>query len=352
MKRMTSLSSWLMGLPSSSLEQGLKNDLTYFLNTPEERVNLIGNIGAKLNSEKIKNLKQLFPDALSFSDEEIKLVVELEEFIRSSSYPDKSELRFELHHDKKKLYASLWEKLGLEKLPGWMGVKVPIIENTDISSLLRAWKTKPAENLNVEASRGLEILWHHLSQAHAKKPVVHPSGVQPAIQDLPTTTNLGNSPTAEVPLGVDQSPTKTTGLASPGDNLETKQKAVNDYIEYLVTKLNKRNIPQLEKGAKLEVQKDLPPYEQKLMVRYNAMLDLHEKITHSKNAPAPLDEKQVTELLSICQSSKPDWDERDLWQKVLDCFTFGITAVLRNFLSTERVHQGEIGALVSPSKKP
>ncbi len=340
---MTSLRSWLMGLPSSSLEQGLKNDLTYFLNTPEERVNLIGNIGDQLNSEKIENLKQLFPDALSFSDEEIKLVVELEEFIRSSSYPDKSELRFKLHHDKKKLYASLWEKLGLEKLPGWMGVKAPIIENTDISSLLRAWKTKPAENLNVEASRGLEILLHHL----------HPSGVQPAIKDFTTTTNLGNSPTAEVPLGVDQQPIiETKKLASPDNDLETKQKAVNDYIEYLVTKLNKRNIPQLEKWAKLEVQKDLPPYEQKLMVRYNAMLDLHEKITHSKNAPAPLDEKQVTELLSICQSSKPDWDERDLWQKVLDCFTFGITAVLRNFLSTERVHQGEIGALVSPSKKP
>ena len=175
----------------------------------------------------------------------------------------------------------------------------------------------------------------------------------------PSAAKIETSEAAGATAEARQSPSQSSAQdtpqiltpVNPDDNLEVKKEAVCKYLKLLAAKLKERNI-QVENAARLAVQKDLPPYEQKLIARYNAMLDLHDMITQSIKESAPLDENQATDLLSTCVSNKPDWDERDLLKKVLDCFSLGLTALWRHFMSRESAHQGEIEALVSPSKKP
>lgn len=104
------------------------------------------------------------------------------------------------------------------------------------------------------------------------------------------------------------------------------------YKDHLENKLK-------ENGVGIPPPKEMPEETssmvKKMVTRYQAVLDLGEKIKDKESLTAG-DMKFAKEQINKCLNNRPDWSERPFLQKLTDVLSIGIKPLYRAFFSKEK----------------
>ncbi len=118
------------------------------------------------------------------------------------------------------------------------------------------------------------------------------------------------------------------------------------YENYLENKLRENGV---EIPLPKEMPEDTPPIIQKMVTRYQALLDLGARI-QGKEKLDENDVKFATSQIKKCLDNKPDWAERPFLQKLTDVLSLGIKPLYRTFFSKEKELQTTIEQSIETPK--
>lgn len=125
------------------------------------------------------------------------------------------------------------------------------------------------------------------------------------------------------------------------------QSSVHLYLKHLEKKLTDNKIGYIT-GEALIMTKRLSPMQEKLITRYNTILDLDKTI--GKPHLNPADIRYSKKAILACAANKPYWTERPFFQQLTDFLSLGARLLCRTFFSKEPKLQKTIENTIKPNK--